>query len=612
MLKNMKKDFNLEKWDKYGLALITIVSAILIIFMCNFYMKNEVYSPDVFSYLNNALLLSGVPVGDGRFLYLSPIISYLTSLLFRLGIKSELSIFIVTGIFAYFGYIGMYLLLKTRFNSILTLMGTILFMTFSMNIMGIASGMLDLPATGIGIWVILLTVIATEKNPKYFMLVMPFFIIGIFTRYTTILFLPACILYYLLRKDFLNSVKLFFTDRKELKNKSIAYFKSKEFKYIIISLIFSAIISIVILAFITMHGAKLTFLTQGQEVTNNTIGATKDIHYNKDNEFYLKYFPTMLESESSKMSTFVELRHTSLLAYLILGIIGLGVLIEGTDIFFKIKNSYKSQVNFIKSKTSIEKVLNVLLIIAFIINFVLMKVLLHKISIYLIISLIALQVLIIGKIIRIYAPNSFKKTFNLDITITLIGLSLIYLVFFSILSIKVDRYVMPMLIAVAYLFTASIYIIQKKIAILKSKKNKTRDPSLEKKNEKNNNSKIEIKKIAGKIIPIIIIIIFLSSTAYYLDTVTKENYYTAQNSIKEYIIKNIPNYKDKHIATSNKGRVFTWLLKTEVKEIRLKEKEKLEEYKPDYYISRKAINNRNYTLIYKKEMCHLYNRTDNS
>ena len=43
------------------------------------------YSTDVYTYLNNALVFYGNPVNDGRFLYLSPVVSYITSIFFKMG-----------------------------------------------------------------------------------------------------------------------------------------------------------------------------------------------------------------------------------------------------------------------------------------------------------------------------------------------------------------------------------------------------------------------------------------------------------------------------------------------------------------------------------------------
>ncbi|MGL6298742.1 MAG: glycosyltransferase family 39 protein, partial [Methanobacteriaceae archaeon] len=47
-----------------------------------------------------------------------------------------------------------------------------------------ANGTLDIPAIAISIWVMYFTVLATNKNSKYFIIAFPLFVIAFFTRYT--------------------------------------------------------------------------------------------------------------------------------------------------------------------------------------------------------------------------------------------------------------------------------------------------------------------------------------------------------------------------------------------------------------------------------------------
>ena len=65
------------------------------------------YCSDVYVYLLNSLNFAGIDLGSHSPLYLSPVICFCTSLLFRLGYVDITSIYIVTGVFAIFGMVGL-------------------------------------------------------------------------------------------------------------------------------------------------------------------------------------------------------------------------------------------------------------------------------------------------------------------------------------------------------------------------------------------------------------------------------------------------------------------------------------------------------------------------
>ena len=143
----------------------------------------------------NALYYSGANINSTSTIYLYPLISFITSLLFDLGFKSELSIYLVTGVFAILGNIGFYILLRTRFDEVLSLTGTIMYATFALNLAWLANGTLDIPAVAVTIWCVLISYMAIKLNPKYYAIAMPLFVICLFTRYTAGLILPVLILY---------------------------------------------------------------------------------------------------------------------------------------------------------------------------------------------------------------------------------------------------------------------------------------------------------------------------------------------------------------------------------------------------------------------------------
>lgn len=114
-----------------------------------------------------------------------------------LGIKDATSIYIVTGLFAVIGNIGLYFLLRIRFDEILSLTGVILYATFALNLTWLANGSIDIPGVSITIWTIFFMIMAVDKNPKYYLLAFPTLIIAFFTRYTIVFIIPVmvCIIY---------------------------------------------------------------------------------------------------------------------------------------------------------------------------------------------------------------------------------------------------------------------------------------------------------------------------------------------------------------------------------------------------------------------------------
>lgn len=202
-------NFNALK-DNKELILITIISTILVAYYSNFNNNLGIYCSDVYVYLLNALYYAGTNIHSTKSIYLSPVVCFLTSLIFELGYVDKVAIFIVTGIFAIIGNIGMYLLLKLRFDKLLSFTGTIVFACLALNLTWLANGSLDTPAVTVTIWIVYFTILAITKNPKYYIAVFPLLIIGFFTRYTVVLILPPLLLYYLYE----NSIKI---NKKDIK-----------------------------------------------------------------------------------------------------------------------------------------------------------------------------------------------------------------------------------------------------------------------------------------------------------------------------------------------------------------------------------------------------------
>lgn len=259
----MFSDFKINQKDKYCLLFITIFSAILVGYYINFNNTVGIHCSDVYLYLLNSLYYAGHNVNVASNIFLSPLICIITSLLFRLGLVDKLAIYLVTGAFAIFGNIGFYILLKRFFDEKLSLTGTVIYTSLTLYLTWLANGTLDIPAVSMIIWIVLIGHIAPNDNPKYYIPLMIFLVLGIFTRYTILLTYPAFALYYVIEKGF--------------------KIESQDKEYIKKGIIISVMILAITLAAVLIIGQG-QFEAGGQIARGfqGTLGSQKDPAYNPD------------------------------------------------------------------------------------------------------------------------------------------------------------------------------------------------------------------------------------------------------------------------------------------------------------------------------------------
>lgn len=301
----MFKEFNINKKDKYYLLAILIFSTILIGYYINFNNQIGISCSDVYVYLINSLYYSGESVNITQFIHISPVICILTSLLFRLGFVDKIAIYAVTGLFAIIGNIGFYLFLKKFFNEELSLTGTILYSSFSLYLIWLANGTLDIPATGIIIWIALLSVIAVRENPKYYQYVIPLMVIGLYTRYPVILTIPAFFLLYVLENGF--------------------KIKQDEWKYIKRGIIIAVVIAVaVFLLVFTMGHGRFDAASQMANGIQGKTGELNDPAYNPDSTYYLVNYITYISSSHTVFETNPTFYSPTILAYAIFALLIIG------------------------------------------------------------------------------------------------------------------------------------------------------------------------------------------------------------------------------------------------------------------------------------------------
>ncbi len=402
---------NLNIEDKKELLFVTVISIALVAYYINYNMHLGIYCSDVYVYLLNALYFAGTNVHSTRSIYLSPVLSFLTSLIFRLGFVDKAAIFIMTGIFAVIGNIGMYLLLRLRLDKMLSICGTVIYACLALNLAWLANGSLDIPAAGITIWIAYLSVLATKKNPKYFTLVLPLLVIGFFTRYTVAMILAPLILYYLLEKSF----KIERTD----------------LKYLLIGLAIAIILAAIILETVNIMGnGFFGFDSLLSSSVQGNLGSTHDNSYNPDLTYYLVNMGNFI---SASNTTFVAktpaLNGPTILSGLIFVILIAGTLLWARRSEFKLSR---------------EKIIGIALCLIALVTF-------NQFTSAITILLVFLGLLLIGK----DSENKFAYFMLCWI--------LVYLIFQSYYIVKVNRYIIPIFAPLVYFIMMGVEEINNKI-----------------------------------------------------------------------------------------------------------------------------------------------------
>ncbi|MFM5882075.1 glycosyltransferase family 39 protein [Methanobrevibacter gottschalkii] len=387
----MFKEFNINRKDKYYLIAILIFSAILVGYYINFNNAIGISCSDVYIYLINSLYYTGEKVNITNFIHISPVVCFLTSLFFRVGFVDKLAIYIVTGFFAIIGNIGFYLLLKKFFNEELSLTGTILYSSFSLYLIWLANGTLDIPATGVIIWIALFTMIAVRENPKYYQYLIPLMVIGLYTRYTVILTLPAFFLFYVLENGF--------------------KIKPEDWKYIKRGIIIATIIAItVFLIVFTMGNGRFDAASQMANGVKGTNGELTDPAYNPDSSYYFMNYINYISNSHTVFEINPTLYSPTILAYAIYALLFIGAGFWLYD---------HKKVNFRKTDA-----ISIIIILMGIISFTRVTSVITSILIYIGIYLLARD--------REYNDGVF-----------MLGWILANAIFLSFNIVKVNRYIIP-------------------------------------------------------------------------------------------------------------------------------------------------------------------------
>ena len=568
MFNNILDDLNISKNDFFYLLILTVFSILITYTLINFNQALGIYCSDVFIYLSNSLVFAGYE-SSILYLYLSPVICILTAILFKLGFLSEASLYLVTGIFCILANIGIYVLLKNKFSSLLSLCGAFLFGSFSLTLLWWANGTLDVPAVALSIWTVIFILLAVDKDSKYYMIAIPLFVLAVFTRYTALFLLPLILLYYLSKHDFFTNLDLLIVDRQEFSRKLKSYIKSEEFRNILKSFAIAFMLVVLFSATILAYGSNLSFLTQSSTFASGSKGEVIDNAYTTDTFFYLHDFPNFLYSDYVSFDNVIPvLNGSNPMSFFLIGLFAAGILLSG----YKLINAER------KGESKYKYLVWILFVVLLVIS-----ILSFKINSLITITLILIDLVILFSYFRKIGID--REIYSTDIF--MLAWLLVYFIFFTFLNIKVNRYIITV-------FPAFIYFVIYALNEILDLSGKFEFFEFKKQN-------------LLKIIPILLIVFCIFSAFTFTSTVHYNEDFNKNKVIADYLTEYDSDYMSKDVAVF-KQRPYNWFLRMYTIPITDDRLDYLESSNITYYISDGNFNLSNYTMIYQKEGLYLYER----
>lgn len=504
----------IAQYCRKPLFILILITLGISAYLLNVQMRIGVPYWDVFNYLNTAMYFAGISnEGVTGFIYLPPLIPFLTSILFRMGYVSINAIFLVSSLMFIIGVIGFYLLLKERFNSILSFTGSLIFISLPVVISWATSGGIDIPGLSLSIWTIYFLVAGVKNNHKYLYLVLPAFILAFLARYTAgLIIIP--ILFYLLIN--LNLIK-----------------KMEDLKKIILWIsVELAILITVSIYFLMKLGIISSILTLIMGVATSSSTGVGDVAYNPNIFYYLQNLLNYI-SISQLIGPYQQILNPSqgmpsVLAIIIALITILGILFYIHRIFIpKIQISDESVLN----RMNIVKITVIsILIISGIISFY------YE-------SFILSEIILLGILYLLYKFMFIETTENnykIGLDLMFLSWFCAYFIFQGILPLKVDRYFITMAPALVY------FIILGLSEFMRFTGPKIKNCNLR---------QWGIYLIVGSV--------FLSSaTAIYIGHTPKKTFTIDIGNSSDWIKEYDPNYKEK-VISSDYPNAVTWYLKKE-------------------------------------------------
>ncbi|MDP3624920.1 MAG: glycosyltransferase family 39 protein, partial [Methanobacteriaceae archaeon] len=542
-MEKIKKCITNNKPSLMAFTLLAVITAIFTYALVTIQSQIGVYYWDIFLYLNNALKMAGMGVGDT--LYLSPFLPFITSLFFRADFIYESTLFAISGVFYFLGTLGLYLLLKMRFNEWESLVGALSFATFTVVIIWAVSGALDVPAISLSIWALYLTLLAVKKDSKFFYLAFPVAMLAFLTRYTSgLILIPMLLVIYINRPQ------------------------GHDLKKAIKGIILGVLIYLPFMFYFKRQvGNLFPFF---QQFSGSASGAVSSANpgYSLDTLYYFKYIPEYISSQASsgyQNMLWPSYSSPTILAYVLIGILMVGILIYLFKIFKQLFKEFKTLKNGNESLSTEDESNNLksfyFRLAAVIITGIIL------VGTYSQVSYAVSEVIMVIMSISIYLLLKNLDLKYLDLDILFLTWFLAFLIMHSAHPVKVDRYFITMAPPMAYGIALGINQISSLI-------------------------KYKFKGInaTSALISVLLVFSIIFSTVTYIDAIPHSDpQVESEQAAAQWLMNYDPDYKNKTIA-ADRGPAFSWYLKKYVfTRIPLKVTYEvfthlIAEINPDYYL----------------------------
>ena len=462
------------------LTLSLIMAAILV------YIQNNIgiYYWDIFLYVNNAMRMAHL--GPADTLYLSPFFPAVLSVLFRLGLTGEPTVFSAAAAFYIAGVTGLYLLLRLRFSEMESLAGSISFASFSIILSWAATGALDVPAASLSIWAVYLALLGRRKDPRFYCLALPVAMAAFLTRYTSgLMLLPLAI--------------IIFTD--------------PEFRSKLGELLAGTGLGILLylpFTYFFYRNVKTPFPFLKQAAGTATGSATSiNPGYSLDPLYYLKHFPEYISALPSQ--DYLHVINPSIAGPTAVAFIIIGFLLAGMAILLWNNRDLASMTGLR------EKVLFILLSILMVATFGR-------------VSFVVSEIILLLWALSVARMAGDRE--NTDMNLAMAVWFLSYLFMHSFHPVKVDRYLITVMPAVAYGISLSI---RETAGIIRWKH-------------------------ASDVLSALVALLMLTSAINYLAGMPDSyGIVEAEKEAAAWLMEHDPAYSERIIA-SDRGPAFTWYL----------------------------------------------------
>ncbi|MGA2677331.1 MAG: glycosyltransferase family 39 protein [Methanobacterium sp.] len=502
-------EFNFSSLYKNTLFKLTVVTIIITLYLLIDQVYVGVPYYDVFVYLNNALIYAGIPVGNLSVIYLPPLMPFLTSLFFRLGLISSNIIFIIDGVIFVFGVIGLYLLLRERFNEIQSSIGCLIFISSPLIYSWAVSGGIDVPGVCFSIWAVYFLVNGIRNNNNYLYLVLPMLSLAFLTRYTAVMLVFPILLYLLINNTNLIS----------------------NIKKLVISLLPSAMIVTPFLTYFYLNLGNLNALINlFISTSSNSSAPVQDVGYNPDRLYYLTHILNYI-SVGPFTGLYNQLLTPSIGFPTILSYITIAILVVGLGIYlYRILLKGKIQGTFSSNKVKTYNCLIILIILSVV------GVFSFFLESYIVTEFVILLALFTG-----YILLKDINVKNLEIDFLFLSWFVAFFIFHSVIILKVDRYFITMIPALTYFTLLAFSVIIEKYKV-----------------------KFKQESLRTWGLYVIVGLIFITSaTAVHTGHSFIHGYGYSVQSASDWLEEYDPNYENERIY-SNYDPAFTWALKKEV------------------------------------------------